>query len=287
MAGFLLMLSMVLGSTRNILTKSFSGYSIKRREFFGLQSLIFATGCVVLLFVNIFDFNGISPLTILCALIYGILLLCAQWFYTIALTNGKTAVCATIYSFGFVIPTVSGAIFWEEKISVFGVIGILVVIPALIVSGYNKKNQGDKNNSKAYLIPLIIAMLCSGGLGIVQKIHQKSIYANQRSGLILIAFAFSFLMSIIFFALRQKGEKSLDKKSVGIASTVGGIFACCNLLNTILAGMLDSAVFFPVLNIGLILCSLILGLIIYKERLTKKDIIVFLLGVIAIVLVNL
>ena len=285
--GLLLFTSAFLASIKNILVKSFFGYTIKRREFFGLQSVIFASGCVVLLIVNIFDFNGIDSLTVWCALSYGVLLVCAQWFYTLALTNGKTALCATVYSFGFVVPTLSGVMFWDETISTCGILGIIVVVPALVISSIKPKINVEKSKSNAYIIPLLLAMLCSGGLGIVQKIHQSSVYANQRSSLILIAFAFAFACSLILFLVLKKGEKSLNRKSLGFAATVGAIFSCCNLLNTLLAGWLDSAVFFPAINIGSILFSLILGLIVYKEKLSKKDAIVLCLGTIAIVLVNL
>lgn len=285
-SALLLVLSATLASFRNVLMKSFSSFSFKKREFFGIQTLIFATGSLVLLVVNVFSFNGISLFTVLVALIYGVMLLCAQWFYTIALSNGKTAVCVTIYSFGFLIPTLSGAIFWNEKITVFGTLGILMVIPVILISGISKKSNGEKKSVKAYLLPLLIAMLCSGGLGVVQKVQQKSEYANQTNAFILIAFIFCFVVSLLFFLALKKGEDPIQRKNFLSCTAIGAFFSTCNLLNTYLAGKLDSAIFFPILNIGGILLSSVLGIIIYKERLTKKDISVLLLAIAAIVLVN-
>ncbi|MBO5356899.1 MAG: EamA family transporter [Clostridia bacterium] len=282
----LLTLSAILAACKNILIKSFSGFSIKNKEFFGLQAIIFGAGSVILLFINIFDFHGIALKTVICAMFYGLLLVCGQWLYTVALTNGKTGICATVYAFGFVIPTLSGAIFWSEKITIFGALGILTVIPVLIISGLNK-NQNNTSASKSYIIPLFFAMLCSGGLGIVQKIHQKSEVANQRNVLILIAFLFAFTVSLIFFLTMKKGANQITRKNFVFCMLVGSFFSCCNMLNTYLSGVLDSAVFFPLINIGSILSSLILGLIVYKEKITKKDAIVLVLGFLAIVLVNL
>lgn len=282
----LLIISAVLAACKNILIKSFSGFSIKNKEFFGLQAIIFAAGSVVLLVVNIIDFNGMAPKTVICALFYGMLLVCAQWLYTVALTKGKTGICATVYAFGFVIPTISGALFWSEKITLFGFFGILIVIPVLIISGTGK-GQSASATSKSYIIPLFFAMLCSGGLGIVQKIHQESEIANQRNTLILLAFIFAFALSLIFFLLMKKGENQITRKNASFSIMVGSIFSCCNMLNTYLSGKLDSAVFFPLINIASILSSLILGLIVYKEKITKKDATVLILGFIAIILVNL
>lgn len=285
-SALLLALSVSLSAVKNTLIKGFSGFSIKGREFFGIQSVIFGFGSIALLFVNIFDFNGISQFTILLALLYGIILLCAQWFYTIALTNGKTAICATIYSFGFIFPTLSGSIVWNESLTVFGILGILTVFPVLIISGMGSKKSNNESSSKKYIIPLVIALICSGALGIVQKVQQKSEFANQRSTFILIAFVFSFVASLLFYLIKKPSDKKITFKNFGFSSIVGITFAICNLLNTYLAGKLDSAIFFPALNIGIILTSVIAGLIVYKERLSKKDIIIMLLGVLAIVLVN-
>ena len=58
-------------------------------------------------------------------------------------------------------------------------------------------------------------------------------------------------------------------------------------MNTYLAGVLDSAVLFPILNIGTILVSLLLSVIIYKEKIDRRDVLILILGILAIILVNL
>lgn len=286
LSAFLLLLSACFASVRNVLTKGFSSFSFKSREFFGIQATIFGVGSLALLIVNIVSFDGFSLYTLFLALIYGIMLLCAQWCYTIALTKGKTAICATLYSFGFLIPTLSGAIFWHEAITVFGYLGILIVIPVLIISGMGKKSDDKKSSSKAYLPPVIIALISSGGLGVVQKIQQKSAYASQTKMFILLAFTFCFITSLMFFLFLKKGENKIQSRNLISCSVIGVFFATCNILNTYLAGRLNSAIFFPLINIGSILLSLLLGFIIYRERLTKKDVCVLLLSALAIILVN-
>lgn len=276
-----------MASTKNILVKGLSGHSIKNREFFGVQALIFASGSVVLLIANAFDFNGVSWFTVWISLVYGVLLIGAMWFYNLSLTMGKTAVCATVYSFGFVLPTLSGWLFWGEDVSVFAAIGIVMVFPVLIISGTGSKKGSKEAQGKKYIVYLIIAMLCSGALGIVQKIQQKSAYANQKNTFILLAFFVGLSVSLIFFFAKRSSEKKIDRRGVGICALVGMFYSVCNMINTHLAGTLDSAIFFPALNIGSIVISMILGMIIYKERLVKKDILVLCLGAVAILLVNL
>lgn len=285
-SALLLLLSASLASLRNVLTRGFASFSFKKREFFGIQALIFGFGSITLLIVNFFSFRGLAVYTFFLALIYGVLLVCAQWFYTIALSKGKIALCATVYSFGFLIPTLSGAIFWDEKITGWGMMGILIAIPVLIISGVSKKSEADNKSSISYFPPLILALICSGGLGIVQKIHQNSVYSSQLNSFILVAFVFCFVISFLFFLFLKKGSAKLQSKNFAFCIVIGVFFAICNLLNTYLAGKHNSSVFFPAINISSILFSLILSLIIYKEKPTKKDSIVLLLSIASIVLVN-
>ncbi len=284
-SALLLTLSATLASVRNVLTRGFASFSYKKREFFGIQALIFGAGSIMLLIVNLFSFKGLSAYTFFLALVYGMLLVCAQWFYTIALSNGKIALCATIYSFGFLIPTLSGAIFWDESITVLGAVGILVAMSVLLLSGLGKKAEAKKA-SISYFPPLILAMICSGGLGVVQKIHQGSVYSSQLNSFILVAFVFCFVVSSLFFLFLKKGPNNIQKKNFAACSVIGVFFAFCNLLNTYLAGKLNSSVFFPAINIASILFSLVFSLIIYKEKPTKKDLIVLCLSIASIVLVN-
>lgn len=283
----ILICSILFGATKNVLIKGLSVHPIKNREFFLLQALIFGAGSVVLAVANVISFNGISKFTVICSIFYGIILVAALWCYTLALSQGKTAVCATIYSFGFIVPTLSGTLFWNEKITVFGYLGIIILLPILIISGTSPKKQENKKTSKFFVIPLIIALLASGGLGIMQKIHQQSEYANQLNAFIFLSFIFAFTLSIILFLVLKKGEPPVQRKSITSSLIVGVIFSLCNIMNTYLAGVLDSAVLFPLLNVGSILISLVLSIIIYKEKMDKRDIIVLILGIMAIVLVNL
>ena len=282
----ILLCSTILGATKNVLIKGLSGYSIKNREFFILQSSLFGAGSVVLLIINLFTFNGISLTTVICSILYGIMLISGLWCYTLALSQGKTAICATVYSFGFIVPTLSGTLFWNENVTLFGYLGILILIPVLIISGTSPKKQENKKTTKDYIIPLVIALLSSGGLGVMQKIHQKSSSANQMNTFLLLSFLFAFLLSLIFSLSLKKGEEKIERKTTSFALIVGSIFSLCNIMNTYLAGVLDSAVLFPILNIGTILISLILSIIIFKEKIDKRDILILILGILAIVLVN-
>jgi len=281
----LLSLTVFLSVGRNMFSKGISAFSFGTKSFFIAQGLLFLSGTAIL-FVFGDGIFTVSGLTVLYAVIYAMLLISAQWNYTAALKTGNTSVCATVYSLGFILPTLSGSLIWDEPFSIFKALGTIVIIPAIILSGKSpSENTSDKKSG--YIFPLVLAMLSSGGLGIVQKIQQKSPYADEKAIFVLIAFALASLFSFIaiFFAKSKSDIKPTKKLAPAIGT--GLCFGCCNLLNTTLAGRLSSAFFFPLQNISVILLSLLLSILIFREKPSRKDISVLILGFISIFFLNL
>lgn len=282
----LLTVSILLSTGRNIFSKRISSYKFGSLDFFLHQSLIFLFGSISILLFGRITLSHIAPQTVLLALIYGTILLCAQWFYTAALGKGNTALCSTVYSMGFILPTVSGALLWNEAFTPIDFIGIIFAVIALLLS----KKQDNTQNTKSlglFFLPLLIAMLSSGGLGIIQKIQQSSEYSDERSSFLLIAFIFATAVSLIASFIFKKAESDFRTRySKATAAAIGLFFGCCNMLNTTLAGMLPTAVFFPTLNIGIIFLSMLCGVLISKERITKSVLLVLASGSISIVLLN-
>ncbi len=205
-SGVLLVVSVILSSCRNLLSKSVSDFSFGSKSFFKIQTALFFFGVLTLLLFGKPSFSP-SVFTLLCALVYGILLLSAQWAYTAALKKGNTGICATVYSLGFIFPTLSGVLFWNEKLSAFNFLGVLTVIAAVIIAGtksVEKQKAIAENNG---IVPLALAMLSSGGLGIMQKVQQNSPYSEQKADFILAAFAIAAAISFIFGIFAKKRKK--------------------------------------------------------------------------------
>lgn len=163
-------------------------------------------------------------------------------------------------------------------------LGIITVIPAIILSG---KSKGNGVGGNRYFLPLMMAMLSSGGLGIMQKVQQRTSYASERSEFVLLSFLIAAVLSLTrsFFAEKQE-EIRITKKQVSFAAATGVCFAVCNLLNTTLAGLLDSAVLFPLLNVGTILFSLAMSVFMYGEKINRRTACILALGIGAIVLIS-
>ena len=285
MTVLLLALSIVLSTGRNLLSKQLSSAAFGTRRFFLCQGILFAFGALALLLAGAPLRQPPSLQTLSYAIVYGILLILAQWFYTLALGRGNTALCSTVYSMGFILPTLSGALIWSEPFSMLDFAGVVCAVFAILCS--QKTSLRDTGAGKGGLIPLLVAMLASGGLGIMQKLLQKAGVSDEQTAFLIIAFLLAALLSFLAVPAAEKGkENQFPVRMLGMAATVGIAFGSCNLLNTVLAGRLPSAVFFPTLNIGVIVLTLICGILFFKEKIRKKELLVLLFGGLSIFLLN-
>ena len=279
----LLASSICLSSGRSILSKKINQKENNRFIFFLLQATLFLICLLVVIFFNISSFYIISPLTLLYGLLYGLLLVSAQWLYTIALKSGSASTCSMIYSFGFIIPTICSFIFWDEKVTFLKIIGIILAISVILLISIFKDNK--KNNNK-FIVPLLIATISSGGLGILQKVQQRSIVANEKGGFLFVGFTFAFITSLIFTFINLKQHTNIKGNQLICATLCGFCFGVANIVNTTLAGLLPGSILFPIQNIGVILLVTLLGFIIFKEKPKLNEVIAFLLGTSSIILLS-
>lgn len=275
----LLALTVLLSTLRHIISKKISRFPFGTRAFYLLQSVIFLSGAILLAATC----RGVpSLITVLLALLYGAALISAQYFYTAALSVGDVSICATVYSLGFIIPTLSGTIFWNEKLTVIKALGILAAIFAVLLSGA-KKSTKEKSG---YYLPLIISMLSSGALGVLQKLQQRVSGAGEASAFVMLAFLAACLVSFLFLSFSGAERQKNAQPFIKFAILIGCCFGGCNLLNTLLAGRLPSAVFFPSLNISSIVLSVIMSVLFFKEKLTGRKAIILAISFLAILLLN-
>lgn len=284
----LLTASVVCSTARAVFSKKLGACNSSKQSFYIIQTLLFAVAAAVIGVANIKDMVYPSATTILLALAYGILTISSQWAYTIALTKAPVSVCAMVYSFGFIIPTVLGTVLWREAVTILKIISILLCFGTIILTSI----KPEKNQNKPYGLPmsLIIAMLSSGGLGLVQKIQQKSDAHNETGSFLFLAFVLAMLFSLAASLLKRKKSEQkirIDAHVVLHVIIVGASMAVANTANTMLAGLLPSAVVFPIVNVSVILASLVISVFLLKEKISKSQIAAFFLGITAILLFNL
>ena len=273
-------------SMKKFLTKRYENTVSSQQIINAVTSLVSAGSLLILA-----DGLNASLFTVLLALVFGIVTALQTITFLQALEYGPFSYTSVIISLSMLIPTLSGAIFWDETIAPVQIVGILLMVGCFILS-VNVIGEQKKASLK-WLLLCLTNFILTGAIGIMQKVHQSSAYRNERDMFLILAFLVSFVYSAAswgILAVKNRGqEKSTDCKPsvIGILPVLlmigsGICFAANNKLNLYLSGVMDSALFFPLVNgVGLILTSLA-AFIFFRERLNRRQWVGLAMGIVAV-----
>ncbi len=273
--------------------------SAKGREIFLANFKSFSVATLVALCFAAPDLKGLatlSPFTLGLSAIFAASVFFTQLMQMKAMSEGPASLTTLIYSAAFLIPIVFGAIMWKEPISVVQYIGIGVLLISMFLIIWSRSEE--KINLK-WLLFVFLAALGSGLNAIIQKLHQFSEHSDELTLFLLFALAFSAVISIVGYLVYRPKEQlqeikcdSNEKKSLRAQLyklspiPLGICVGLLNFLNLMLAGRLPSAVQFPVYNVGSLILTGVVSVILFKERLGTRRIIGCIIGIVAIVLIG-
>ena len=267
------------------ISKSMQGYHL----FNAVSSLVCG---IVLLLLSGGNFK-MSVYTLLMAVLFGIITAAQQITNSAALSTGPWSYTSMIISMSTVITALSGFLFFHESIRITQLFGIATMLVCLILSV--KPEDGEqKKKTLRWFFWCILSCFCSGGIGIMQKIHQSSDHRGELTMFLIIAFIGSFLFSAVNMVLTkkhtEKKEEPLFCKKIApfllavIFGAAGIGAALNNLINLYLSGVVESAVFFPIVNGGGLILITAASLVFFREKLTRRQWVGMAFGITAVLL---
>lgn len=282
--------SLVCCIVLNYITKEYENSAAARHIFNTITSVVAA--------LTVFVMSGnlrASFFTVVLAIVFGLTTAIQRVTHLQALEMGPFSYTSVIVSLSMLIPTLSGAAVWGEKIYPVQIVGIILMVGCLILSVDFTGEQ--KKASFKWLFFCTLAFVGCGAIGVMQKWHQNTAYREELNQFLVIAFITSAVFSGAATMLAKRNAKEqpeetkcIQKKKLLTMTPIMIMIVCgiCiginNVLNLYLSGAMDSAVFFPVVNGGGLILTTLSALILFKERLSVKRWIGILLGIIAVIL---
>lgn len=237
--------------------------------------------------------GNVSLFTILLGCAFGVVTAIQQISNLKALDVGPLSYTSVIISLSTLIPTLSGLVFWNEQIGVRQIIGIALLAVCFVLSV--EKKPGEEKMSVQWLLYSVIAFLCTGMIGVMQKFHQKSDFKGELNGFLIIAFVISFVYSVAMAIIATMKNKDKDKSIDFKAKSVYRLFAVVvvaglcvavnNKINLDLSGKIDSAIFFPIVNGGGLVLTMLCAVTFFREKLSPKQWIGFFTGIASVLLI--
>lgn len=279
-----LILSIICSVTVGVLFKFAKRYEINIMQTV-TWNYLFAIGLSIFFFKPDFssiNIQHISPIFIALGVLLPIIFL----FQGLAVRNAGLAKTDIAQRLSLFLSLCAAYFLFNEHFDRLKYVGIIFGFVAIILTLYRKSNSSSSKNSFLYLLLVFL------GFGIIdilfKLVSQITIFPYTTS--LFIIFCISFILSlsyILYLAIIKKTKLQLINF---ICGCILGFFNFGNILFYLKAhrAMADNpSTVFAAMNIGVIILGSIIGILVFKERLSKFNYIGLLFALIAIILITL
>ena len=290
----------VLTVLANVAFSSFQAVYVKKRLQHNSDYYLLNVGSSLFCMLALMLLSGFqlqcSAYTLLLGVLFGVATMIASVSRSKALKVGPWSYTTVIICASTVFTAISGWLFWQESLSIWKILGIILMFFCCCFAIDRQETEKKKFNL-SWLIFCLIAMVCVTLIGIMQKIHQTSKYQGELMPFLVVAFLVSALGSLaMYFIYRCREEKiaPTEKKKMDfwrlflfVSAVYGLATAGNNAINLYLSGVVDAAIMFPIVNGIPLVLNVALSFVLFKEKLTKKQWIGFILGFASVVCLSL
>jgi len=277
------LISIIIGlAAQNAFKKGFS----KKNSGRGVYTFSFMTCSAALLFYLLTAGNlQWNPGLIVYAVFFALSFGTATIFSTLAVSCGPLSLSALISSFSLMIPTFYGLIFLKESVSMGLIPGLILLSLSLIL--VNKRSPGSAVSIK-WLVYVFIAFLGNGMCSVVQKMQQNAFAGGYKNEFMILSMCLVVLcVGIAALLTERKYMGHFLKSGWYLALGCGVMNGMVNIFVMILSGLMSVSLMFPLVSVGGIAVTFLISKLVYKESLSKAQYIGFILGIAAVVFLNL
>lgn len=286
----LIAIAIFLFVIQSICFKLFNLHFMKDSSKYYFYSFMYSILIAVIFSFSSGAFSAIDKYTIILSIPFGVLFIFTVYFFAKALETGPMSYSALLYSLSLLFPITYGVIVLDEKFSLLHLLGLILLMVTFYLASTGKKSNKNTISLK-WLIFALIAMIGNGSIGIIQKVHQMYLPGEQVSEYLMLAFIVAAVVSLILFAINTKTIKlpfkELKQKKY-IFVLLGTVLSTAfgHQIILYLVGRVDAIILFPAINGLLLIFTGIASYFVFKEKLSKRSLIGFIIGVIAIIIIN-
>ena len=189
--------------------------------------------------------------------------------FQILKSGGMALYSMFLMSGGMLLPYLFGTIFLNEKLTVFRILGVLIVLSGVILSNFSKEKV-----SKKLLLLCSAIFLLNGCVSIVSKCHQVAINQTAVSSAAFAMYSglgrFLFSVVALFFCKKVTAPRMTKGALATIlgAAAIGGV---SYLLQLVGARTMPATALYPMVTGGGIIFSALAGRILFKEAITRQQ----------------
>lgn len=281
-------ISIILFNILVVFFKLFEKYNIDNLQALISNYFISALLSLLLLSENDNIQSSIESEWFIHAIILGTLFISIFNIYALGIQKIGIATSSVINKMSFVIPVVFSIIFYENEVFSLSILfGVLLALLGIYLSS---TNNSSFNFDKKYLWIILIIFFGQGFVDIVLNDSKFYIPKDENILFFLILFISATIAGIlILFAKKQISHIKIKNLLWGAIFGIPNFFSIFYFLKALQSDYFidKSYLIFPLTSVGIVVTTTFLGVLIYKEILTKRNLIGITIAVISILIISL
>ena len=280
-------ISIILFNVLVVFFKLFEKYNIDNLQALISNYFISALLSLLLLSENDNIQSSIESEWFIHAIILGTLFISIFNIYALGIQKIGIATSSVINKMSFVVPVVFSIIFYENEVFSLSILfGILLALLGIYLSS---TNNSSFNFDKKYLWIILIIFFGQGLVDIVLNDSKFYIPKDENFLFFLILFISATTAGIlILFAKKQISHIKIKNLLWGAIFGIPNFFSIFYFLKALQSDYFidKSYLIFPLTSVGIVVTTTFLGVLIYKEILTKRNLIGITIAVISILIIS-
>ena len=244
-----------------------------------------AVGALIFVFASGFKLS-FSPVSIFWAVIFAVIMIPYYMIGIKVLSLGSVAVYSMFMMLGgMLVPFFYGIIFLNEEVSIGKILGTVMLTLFIVLQALGQKTQGgeEKKKSKGKYLFFILCMIIffiNGMTGVIAKAHSISDGAVDEMSFTVMYCSLTAIISfvILLCSLSKNGKENLKTvklalkpRSLLIMALLGAAAYGGNFLQLLAADKVPASVQFPLVSGGVIVLSALVSVLIFREKISRRE----------------
>lgn len=218
---------------------------------------------------------------VLLGLAGGVFFFLSFVYYQKSVGENGAAISGTFGKMGILVPMIFSIIIWREIPEIIQWIGILMALFSIIFVNFSSNK--DVNGNKNINLTLILLFLFGGMAEFQNKLFQQYARVEYKNVFLFFIFLVAFFLSL-YFVISSKQKIMKRDLIVGFLVGIPNLFSSYFLIMAL--GFMPTSVAFPIYSAGSIIFISLGEVLIYKEKLSKKNRVAILIVILALILIN-
>ncbi len=238
-----------------------------------------------------FYLGSSSAMSILLGLLYGGMFFLFINLYSSAMKEGPLSITCFIFSCSMILTIGLSIAMLGESITIFQIVGLILILIALYFINFANQHSKKAVLSKKWALLCTLGAVVNGAVLFLTKYFAVTVTEPNLGQFMLMGNVVCIsLTALKFFMPSSKEHMDYFKFNwrmlvLALVVAIGNVIG--NGLVSFLGKYISSSILFPINNVFSVMVSILISILYFKEKMTKKTAIGMFIGLIAILFLSL